>query len=82
MSPTISVIVSTNRVTKQRQSLEMSDENCLSNPRIKGNWLKKQKKQNPTPYLSPQKFVLGSAESKITYYWTVPLCSGQLICWT
>lgn len=55
--------VSTNRVTKQRQSLEMSDENCLSNPRIKGNWLK----NKPTPYLSPKKFLLGSAESKITY---------------
>lgn len=81
MSPTISVTqVSTNRVTKQKQSLEMFDENCLSNPRIKENWLKT-KKKHPTPYLSPQKSVLGSAESKITYYWTVPLCSGQLICW-
>lgn len=70
MSPTVSVTqVSTNRVTKQRQSLEMSGENCLSNPRIKGNWLKKKnKKKKPTPYLSPQKFVIGSTESKITYY--------------
>lgn len=83
MSLTTSVTpVSTKRVTIQRQKLgNVSVENCSSNPRIKENWLKKKRKK-PTPYLCPPRFVLGSAESKITNYWTIPLCLDQLICWT